>query len=157
MSLKSRSFLHRVNDQVRKRQSQSSKDATKNSDKHFVFWWMFMSSILWAWERIIQTINMSIKIQQISHWNRCSTCWRNWYPNNQMGLLEWLQFFGKILHGSINLWSMMRKLSVSRKQSLRIFRFCIFTLERRTRSQSQWNSSGIFPGFTTLQLCNKVQ
>ena len=29
MSLKTRSFLHRVNDQVRKRQNQSSKDATK--------------------------------------------------------------------------------------------------------------------------------
>ena len=30
MSLESRSFLHRVNDQVRKRQNQSSKDATKD-------------------------------------------------------------------------------------------------------------------------------
>ena len=30
MSLLSRSFLHRVNDQVRKRQNQSSKDATKD-------------------------------------------------------------------------------------------------------------------------------
>ena len=37
MSLKSRS-LHRVNDQVRKRQYQSSKDATKDSDKHSVIW-----------------------------------------------------------------------------------------------------------------------
>ena len=36
MSFKSRSFLHRVNDQVRKRQYQSSKDATKDSDKHSV-------------------------------------------------------------------------------------------------------------------------
>ena len=44
MSLKSRSFLHRVNDQVRKRQYQSSKDATKDSDKHSVTWRMFMSS-----------------------------------------------------------------------------------------------------------------
>ena len=35
MSLESRSHLHRVNDQVRKRQNQSSKDATKDSDKHF--------------------------------------------------------------------------------------------------------------------------
>ena len=34
MSLKSGSFLHRENDQVRKRQNQSSKDATKDSDKH---------------------------------------------------------------------------------------------------------------------------
>ena len=38
MSFKSRSFLQRVNDQVRKRQYQSSKDATKDSDKHSVIW-----------------------------------------------------------------------------------------------------------------------
>ena len=48
MSLKSRSFLHRVNDQVRKRQYHSSKDATKDSDKHSVIWGMFMSSTLQA-------------------------------------------------------------------------------------------------------------
>ena len=40
MSLKSRSFLHTVNDQVQKRQNQSSKDATKDSDKHSVIWRM---------------------------------------------------------------------------------------------------------------------
>ena len=33
-SLFSRSFLHRVNDRVRKRQYQSAKDTTKDSDKH---------------------------------------------------------------------------------------------------------------------------
>ena len=48
LSLESRSFLHRVNDQVRKRQNQSSKDATKDSDKHSVIWGMFMSSTLQA-------------------------------------------------------------------------------------------------------------
>ena len=48
LSLGSRSFLHRVNDQVRKRQKQSSKDATKDSDKHSVIWGMFMSSTLQA-------------------------------------------------------------------------------------------------------------
>ena len=48
LSLGSRSFLHRVNDQVRKRQKQSSKDATKDSDKHSVTWRMFMSSTLRA-------------------------------------------------------------------------------------------------------------
>ena len=48
MSLESRSFLHRVNDQVRKRQNQYSKDATKDSDKHSVIWRMFMSSSLQA-------------------------------------------------------------------------------------------------------------
>ena len=48
MSSKSRSFLHKVNDQVRKKQYQSSKDATKDSDKHSVIWGMFMSSTLQA-------------------------------------------------------------------------------------------------------------
>ena len=48
LSLGSRSFLHRVNDQVRKRQNQSSKDATKDSDKHSVILGMFMSSTLQA-------------------------------------------------------------------------------------------------------------
>ena len=48
MSPKSRSFLHRVNDQVRKRQHQSSKDVTKDSDKHSVIWGMLMSSTLQA-------------------------------------------------------------------------------------------------------------
>ena len=38
LSLGSRSFLHKVNDQVRKRQKQSSKDATKDSERHSVIW-----------------------------------------------------------------------------------------------------------------------
>ena len=69
MSLESRSFLHRVNDQVRKRQNQSSKDATKDSDKHSVIWRMFMSSTLQAsvfMGRITQTICIPSKIQKIS-------------------------------------------------------------------------------------------
>ena len=48
LSLESRSFLQRVNDQVRKRQNQSSKDATKDSDKYSVTCGMFMSSTLQA-------------------------------------------------------------------------------------------------------------
>ena len=48
LSLGSRSFLHRVNDKVRKRQNQTSKDATKDSDKHSVMWGIFMSSTLQA-------------------------------------------------------------------------------------------------------------
>ena len=44
MSLKSRSFLHRVTDRVRKIQDQSSKDATQDSNKHSLIWRMFMSS-----------------------------------------------------------------------------------------------------------------
>ena len=49
LSLGSRSFLHRVNDQVRKRQKQSSMDATEDSEEHSVIWRMFMSSTLQAY------------------------------------------------------------------------------------------------------------
>ena len=38
MSLESRSFLHKVNDRVRKFQDQSSKDATQDSNKHSLIW-----------------------------------------------------------------------------------------------------------------------
>ena len=48
LSLKPRSFLHRVNDRVRKMLDQSSKDATQDSDKHSLIWRMFMSSTLQA-------------------------------------------------------------------------------------------------------------
>ena len=48
LSLGSRSFLHRVNDQVRKRQKQSSIDATEDSEEHSVIWRMLMSSTLQA-------------------------------------------------------------------------------------------------------------
>ena len=48
LSLGSRSFLRSVNDQVRNRQKQPLKHATKDSDKHSVIWRMFMSSTLRA-------------------------------------------------------------------------------------------------------------
>ena len=48
LSLGSRAFLHRVNDQVRKRQKQSLMDATEDSEEHSVIWRMFMSSALQA-------------------------------------------------------------------------------------------------------------
>ena len=38
LSLGSRSFFHRVNDQVRKRQKQSSTDATEDREEHSVIW-----------------------------------------------------------------------------------------------------------------------
>ena len=38
LSLKSQSFLHRVNDRVRKILDQSSKDAMQDSNKHSLIW-----------------------------------------------------------------------------------------------------------------------
>ena len=46
LSLKSRSFLHRVSDRLRKILDHSSKDAMQDSNKHSLIWGMFMSSTL---------------------------------------------------------------------------------------------------------------
>ena len=46
LSLGSRSFLNRVNDQVRKRQKRSSMNVTENDEKHSMIWRMFMSVTL---------------------------------------------------------------------------------------------------------------
>ena len=54
MSLKSRSFLHRVDDQVRKRQYQSSKDTTQDSNTLSLISGMFMSSTLEASHLIVR-------------------------------------------------------------------------------------------------------
>ena len=43
LSVDSRSFLNRVNDQVRKRQKRSSMNVTENEDKHSMIWGLFMS------------------------------------------------------------------------------------------------------------------
>ena len=72
LSLGSSSFLRRVKDQVRKRQTQSSEDATKDSDKHSEVWGMFVSSKLQAsvfmvknysdnWHSIINTEDLTMK------------------------------------------------------------------------------------------------
>ena len=43
LSVESRSFLNKVNDQVRKRQKRSSMNVTEDGEKHSMFWGMFMS------------------------------------------------------------------------------------------------------------------
>ena len=48
VSLRSRSFLNRVNDQFRKILDHSSEDAMKDIDKRSMSWGMFMSSTLEA-------------------------------------------------------------------------------------------------------------
>ena len=43
LSVESRSFVKRVNDQVRKRQKRSSMNVTEDGEKHSMMWRMFMS------------------------------------------------------------------------------------------------------------------
>ena len=48
LSLKSQSFMNRVNDQFRKMLNHSSEDATQDIDKRSIIWRMFLSSTLEA-------------------------------------------------------------------------------------------------------------
>ena len=72
LSLGSRSFLNRVNDQVRKRQKRSSMSETEDSGKHSVTWGMLKSSTLQSsvfmdknysdnWHSIKNTKDLTIK------------------------------------------------------------------------------------------------
>ena len=166
LSLGSRLFLHRVNDQVRKRQKQSSKDATKDCDKHSVIWECLCLQHcrhLYSWWRVTQTIGIPSKIQKISQWNRFSTYLRNWKPNNQMRSMEWKQLTGKTLHGSICLWLVMNKSSVSSAQESAYSQILYCVLERWTRTLNQiwhgktdWRGSKVHNNtelWTELMVC----
>ena len=66
-SLKSRSFLNRVNDRLRKILDQSSKDAMQDSNKRSLIWWMFMSSTLEA--SVFMGKNYSDNLHSIKKFN----------------------------------------------------------------------------------------
>ena len=187
MSLESRSFLYRVNDWVRKRQNQSSKNATKDSDKHSVIWRLFMSSTLQA------SVFMEKNYSDTLH------CIKN---TEDLTMKQMFDISGKLkteqsdeIYGMSRInWEHSMEVFVfgwwwTSHQSLvhkglRILRFCMclgkmnenplsnYAWEDRLTwfksspeyraldridgepMEFEWN---IFPGFTTLQLCHKVQ
>ena len=165
MLLKSRSFLHRVNDRVRKVQDHSSKDATQDSNKHSLIWWMFfvfdITSICFHGKGILRKFTIHQKYKWQSH--NETDVWHIWKVDsrtirwdlrseyNQLG-----RFF---METSIFDWWWRSHQSLAR-EGLCIFRFCVYALERWTKTHnqilsrktswrgsrvaSQWNSSGIF-------------
>ena len=101
-----------------------------------------------------------------------------------MRSMEWKQLTGKTLHGSICLWLVMKKSSISSTQRSTYSQilYCVLEMWTKTLNQilhgktdwvsskvhqntgpwtelmvNQWNSSEIFPRIHTLQLCYKVQ
>ena len=72
LSMESRSFSNRVNDQVRKRQKRSSMNVTEDGEKHSMIWGMFMSvtmesavfkgkNYLDNWHSIANTKDLTLK------------------------------------------------------------------------------------------------
>ena len=97
LSVESRSFVNRVNDQVRKRQKRMSNVAGEG-EEHSIIRWMFMAVSMecsrHSWVRISKTIRIPLWIQQISHWRKCSTYLRNWCRNKMRSQI-WKRFVGK--------------------------------------------------------------
>ena len=142
--------------------------------------WLRHCKHLYSWARITQTFGIPSKVQErISQWNRCLTYLKSWWPDNQMRSMEWIQLTGKIFHGNNYLWLMMKKSSVSRTRRFTYFSDSVACLEKVNQNPQSntvwedklkfriqnfghnwWWANGIrleyFPGFTTLQLCNKV-
>ena len=76
LSLKSRSFLHRVNDRLRKILEHLPEVAMQDIDKRSLIWWMFyvfnIGSICIHGKELLRNFTFHQKIQErISLWNRC--------------------------------------------------------------------------------------
>ena len=140
-SLKSRSFLHRVSDRLRKMLDNSQKMHCKTSTN--VLWFEECLCLrhwkhLYFWERITKTICIPSKIKgKISLKNGCSRYLKSWYWNNRMRFLECLISAGRVLHGSSYLWSTMKKSSVSRIRRFMYSQVLCYVLERWIRTQHQ--------------------
>ena len=64
-SLKSRSFLHRVNDRLRKMLNRSPEDSMQDIDKRSMIWGMFMSSTVEA--SVFMGENCSENLHSVKH------------------------------------------------------------------------------------------
>ena len=141
LSSESRSFLHRVYVLCGRGKNQSSKDATKDSDKHSVMWWMFVSSTLQAsvimvknysdnWHSIKNTEDLTMKqvfdisekfvTEQSDEIYGTSTI--NWEHSS------WKYFL---------LWLVMNKSSVSCTERSTYSQFLYCVLEWWTRTHNQ--------------------
>ena len=101
LSVEARSFVNRVNDQVRKRQKRIS-NVTGDGEEHSMIWRIFMAVTMESavfMGKNYQTVVIPLRIPQISHSNKCSTFLRNWCQN-KMRSQVWRQLVGRIIHGN---------------------------------------------------------
>ena len=131
LSSMSRSFLHRVNDRVRKIRDGSSKDATPDINKHS--WQMenfhvfYIASSCIHGEGLPRNFTFHQKYREQSHFE---TDLRHiWRVDSRT--------IRKTLHGSIYLWLVMKKSSVSRTRSFTYFQILCYALGRWARTWSQ--------------------
>ena len=180
MSLETRSFLHKVNDQVRKRQNHSSKDAAKDSDKHYVKWEMFMSSTLQA--SVFMGKNFSDNLRSIKNTGKDLTMKQMFDVSEKviMSTINWEHFSWKYLSlvGDEQVISPLRTKVYVFSDSV----LCLGKVSEILQSNIAWEDRlkwfkttqecraldridgepmefewDIYPGFNTLQLSQEVQ
>ena len=187
MSLKSRSFLHRVNDRVRKMRDQSSKDATQDSNKHSSIWGVCVSST----SSVFMGKNYSEKLHSIKNTGKNLT-WKQMFEISEKLIVgQSNEIYGvNTINWEDSSWKHLSLVGDEEVISLshaKVYVFsdsvlCLGKMNQNPQSNTVWedkltwfkNSSqyraldtidgepmefewNIFPGFTTLQLCNKVQ
>ena len=134
LSLKSRSFLNRVNDRLRKMLDRSPEDAMQDIDKRSMMWGMFMSSTLEA--SVFMGKSQSDNLHSVKNTGKDLTLKQMFDISEKLMLeqsdeiLECLKSAGKILHGNNSLWSVMKKSSVSRMQRFMCSQILCYVLER---------------------------
>ena len=189
MSLSSKSFLHRVNDRVRKIQDQSSKDAAQDSNKHSLIWRMFVSSTLEAsvfmgknFSEILHSIKVRGKdltmkqmfdisekllteqsddIYEVNTINWCDSAWKHLslIGGEEVVSLSRAKVhvfsdsvlcLGKISENPLSNMVWEDKLTWFKSSS----QYRTLDTVDGEPMEFEWTN---FPGFTTLQLCHKVQ
>ena len=173
LSLGSRSFLDRVNDQVRKREKRSSMNVTEDDEKHSVIWGMFMSVTLE--QAVLMVKNYSDNWQTMK--NTKDLTMKQMFDISAKLVSEQDEIYGvkqlirKIIHGNTCHSLVTKELSIFNAKRSTSFQILYCVLVRYTRdpnqtlhgkkdwsgskhlrftetwtesTASQWNSIGIF-------------
>ena len=134
LSLKLRSFLHRVNDRLRKILDQSSKDAMQDSDKHSLICGMFMSSTLEA--SVFMGKNYSENLRSIKNTGKDITMKQMFDISEKLIVGQSADIFGVTpINWEDSSWKhvsllVMKMSSVSRMQRFTYFQILCYVLER---------------------------
>ena len=146
--------------------------------------WLYQWNQQYSWERISKTIVTPLWILQISHLNKCSTYLRNWYRNKRRSQV-WRRLVGRIILWKF--LSLIGDERIINLQRTKVYVFwdsvlCLGKIHQNPESNKAWEQRvgwitssqsyrafdgidgeptkfewNIFPGFDTLQLCDKVK
>ena len=134
LSLKSRSFLNRVNDRLRKMLDRSPEDSMQDIDKRSMIWEIFMSSTVEA--SVLMGKNYSDNLHSISNTGNNLILKQMFEISEQLivgqsdEILECRKSAGQVLIGNSYLWSLMMKSSVSSMQRFTYSQILCYALER---------------------------